>query len=88
MEGKSKATQTIVVSNRGKSNLIFEQVQVFNKAVSVNLGNRVLKPGASTKLKVSLTPKYLKREKGRPRVLLITNDPLQPKIVINIDVKQ
>ena len=86
--GKPKATRTIIVQNRGKSNLIFEQVQVFNKAVSVSLGNRTLKPGAKTKLKVGITPKYLKREKGRPRVLLITNDPLQPKKIINIEVKQ
>jgi len=85
---KSKPTHTILVYNRGKSNLLFEQVQVFNKAISVSLANRVLKPGACTKLKVSVTPKYLKREKGRPRVLLITNDPIQPKTVINIDVKQ
>ena len=85
---KPKLTRTILVSNKGKSNLIFEQVQVFNKAVSVSLGNRVLKPGASTKLKISVTAKYLKREKGRPRVLLITNDPVQPKAVINIDIKQ
>jgi len=88
LKGKSKATHTIIVSNKGKSNLLFEQVQVFNKAVSVSLGNRVLKPGASTRMKVSVTPKYLKREKGRPRVLLITNDPLQPKAIINIEVKQ
>ena len=88
LKEKSKATHTIIVTNKGKSNLLFEQVQVFNKAVSVSLGNRVLKPGASTKLKISVTPKYLKREKGRPRVLLITNDPSQPKTVINIDVKQ
>ena len=87
LTGKSKASHTIIVSNKGKSNLRFEQVQVFNEAVSVSLGNRVLKPGASTKLKVSVTPKYLKRAKGRPRVLLITNDPLQPKTVINIDIK-
>lgn len=87
MKGKSKATQTILVSNKGKSKLLFEQVQVFNKAVSVSLSNRVLKPGASAKLKISVTPKYLKREKGRPRVLLITNDPLHAKSVINIDVQ-
>ena len=88
LAGKSKASHAIVVNNRGKSNLLFEQVQVFNKAVSVSVGNRVLKPGASTKLKISVTPKYLKREKGQLRVLLITNDPEQPKSVINIDVKQ
>jgi hypothetical protein len=88
LTGKSKLTRTLLLFNRGKSNLRIEQVQVFNKAVSVSLGNRELKPGASTKLKVSVTPKYLKREKWRPRVLLITNDPSKPKTVINIDVKQ
>ena len=87
LTGKSKASHTILVYNNGKSDLHFEQVQVFNEAVSVSLGNRVLKPGASTKLKVTVTPKYLKRAKGRPRVLLITNDPMQPKTVINIDIK-
>lgn len=88
LAGKSKAAHTVLVYNRGRSNLLFEQVQVFNEAVSVSLGNRVLKPGASTKLKISVSPKYLKRGKSRPRVLMITNDPLQPKTVINIDVKQ
>ena len=88
LTGKSMLTRTLLLFNRGKSNLRIEQVQVFNKAVSVSLGNRELKPGASTKLKVSVTPKYLKREKWRPRVLLITNDPSKPKTVINIDVKQ
>ncbi|MBO7069156.1 MAG: DUF1573 domain-containing protein [Bacteroidaceae bacterium] len=87
LEGKSKATHTISVYNQGKSDLHFEQVQVFSEAVSVSLGNRVLKPGASTKLKITVTPKYLKHAKGRPRVLLITNDPLQPKTIVNIDVK-
>ena len=84
---KSKKSQTILVYNKGNSDLHFEQVQVFSEAVSVSIGNRVLKPGASTKMKISVMPKYLKRAKGRPRVLLITNDPLQPKTVINIDIK-
>lgn len=87
LAGKSKTSHTVYVYNKGNSDLHFEQVQVFSEAVSVSLGNRVLKPGASTKMKVSVMPKYLKRAKGRPRVLMITNDPLQPKTVINIDIK-
>ena len=87
LEGKAKASHTIYVYNKGKSDLHFEQVQVFNEAVSVSIGNRVLKPGTSTKMKISVIPKYLKRAKGRPRVLLITNDPSRPKTVINIDIK-
>ena len=84
---KSRQTHTILVFNKGKSDLRFEQVQVFNDAVSVSLGNRVLKPGAGTKLRVSVTRKYLKRSKARPRVLLITNDPAKPKAVVNIEVE-
>lgn len=84
---KPKVAHTIVVTNSGKSDLRFEQVQVFNKAVSVSVGNRILKPGESTKMKLVVTQKYLKREKGQLKVLLITNDPKQPKTVINIDVK-
>lgn len=84
---KPRQTHTVLVSNNGKSNLRFEHVQVFNDGVSVSLGNRILKPGAATKLKIGVTRKYLKRSKARPRVLLITNDPTQPKAVVNIEVE-
>lgn len=84
---KAKNSHTILVQNNGKSDLRFEQVQVFSEALSVSLGNKVLKPGASTKMKVNVLPKYLKRAKGQPKVLLITNDPEQPKTVIDIDIK-
>lgn len=84
---KEKVSQSIVLQNVGKSPLRFKQVQVFNKAVSVSLGNRVLKPGKSTKLKVTVYARYLKKAKSRPRVLLITDDPKHSKEVINIKVQ-
>ena len=87
MGDKEKLTQTLVLSNVGKSPLHFKQVQVFNKAVTVSLGNRILKPGKSTKLKVSVIARYLKKAKSRPRVLLITDDPKHSKEVININVQ-
>ena len=87
MGQREKASQTIVLHNVGKSPLRFKQVQVFNKAVSVSLGNRVLKPGKSTKLKVTVLSKYLRKAKSRPRVLLITDDPKHSKEVINIKVQ-
>ena len=84
---KEKLSQTIVLRNVGKSPLRFRQVQVFSKAVSVSLGNRILKPGKSTKLKVTVLARYLKKSKSRPRVLLITDDPKHSKEVINIKVQ-
>ena len=61
-------------------------LQVFNPALGVQLKKRVLKPGASTKLKITVFGKNLKHVKGMPRVLMITNDPNCPKIIIKVNV--
>ena len=87
MQGKSKVHHTVLLTNRGHSDLTIQQLQVFNKAVSVSLGNRTLKPGKSTKLKIEVSADYLKKTKNRPRVLLISNDPRHPKEIIEINVK-
>ena len=49
---KRKA-HTIIIKNVGKSNLEIRDLQVFNSALGVQLKKRVLKPGASTKLKIT-----------------------------------
>jgi hypothetical protein len=82
-----KKSQKIVIKNTGKSDLEITDLQVFNSALGVQLKKRVLKPGASTKLKITVFGKNLKHVKGMPRVLMITNDPNCPKIIINVNVK-
>lgn len=81
-----KKSQTIIVKNTGKSNLEIQDLQVFNSALGVQLKKRVLKPGASTKLKITAYGHNLKKVKGSPRVLMITNDPNNPKIIIKVKV--
>lgn len=81
-----KKSQTVVVRNTGKSNLEITDLQVFNSVLGVKLKKRMLKPGASTKMKITAYGKYLKRVKGIPRVLMITNDPNSPKIIIKVNV--
>ena len=81
-----KKAQTIIVKNTGKRNLEITDLQVFNSALGVHLKKRVLKPGTSTKLKITAYGKNLKRVKGTPRVLMITNDPNCPKIIIKVNV--
>jgi len=83
---KDKKTQTVIVKNVGKSNLEITDLQVFNPALGVQLKTRVLKPGESTKMKITAYGKYLKRAKGTPRVLMITNDPNCPKIIVKVNV--
>ena len=81
-----KKSVKVVVTNTGKSNLEITDLQVFNSALGVQLKKRVLKPGASTKMKITAYGKFLKKVKGSPRVLMITNDPNCPKIIINVNV--
>lgn len=81
-----KKSHTIIVKNVGKSNLEIRDLQVFNSALGVQLKKRVLKPGASTKLKITAFGQNLKKVKGTPRVLMITNDPNNPKIIIKVKV--
>ena len=83
---KEKKSQNIIVKNVGKGNLEITDLQVFNSALGVQLKKRVLKPGASTKMKITAYGKYLQKVKGTPRVLMITNDPNCPKIIVKVNV--
>lgn len=86
-EGKNKKSGEIVLSNRGQAALDISSLQLFTRGLKVTLGQRVLEPGESTKLKVTAFADQLAKVRTRPRVLMITNDPRQPKIVININAK-
>ena len=86
MEWRKKEQKKLTITNTGKTTLHIRQVQVFNKSLSVSLGDRTLEPGKSTRLKVTVNTKYLKKAKARPRVLLISDDPENAKKIINIHV--
>lgn len=85
LKPKQKKSQTIVITNTGKSDLVIQDMQVFSIALGVNLKKRTLKPGESTKMKVTVLAANLPRVKGTPRILMITNDPNHP--MVNIRVK-
>ena len=84
----AKKKLTVIVKNVGKSNLEITDLQVFNPALGVQLKKRVLKPGTQTKMKITAYGKYLKKVKGAPRVLMITNDPNCPKIIVRVNVEK
>lgn len=81
-----KKTQIVIVTNSGKSDLEIQDLQVFNSALGVQLKKRILRPGASTKMKITAYGRNLKKLKGSPRVLMITNDPNNPKLIIKVKV--
>ena len=79
-----KETQHVEITNVGKSDLVIQDMQVFNPALGVNLKKTTLKPGESTKMKITVYAELLPQVKGTPRVLMITNDPEKPSITIRV----
>lgn len=77
-----KKTQTIYITNTGRSKLTISEMQMLSIALTVKLGKRELRPGESTKMKVTLIGENLPRVKKVPRILMITNDPKRPQVTI------
>ena len=86
-EKKDRLTLTVLVSNQGKRPLHIHQLQPTHEALSVSLGNRNVAPGKSTKLKITVSERKLSRSADPLTVLLISNDPLMPKQVVEIEVE-
>jgi hypothetical protein len=81
---KNKIKHKITVFNDGKLPLIVSKMQVFNPSITVVLRHDSVKPGASTTLEFTINRKGLKKQKGHLRILLICNDPENPKAIINV----
>ncbi len=86
-EGKKKKKGSVILENRGRTDLEIYSIQSFTEGVTLELGETVIHPGESAKLKVVAERKILKGVVEQPRVLLITNDPKASKVIIDINVK-
>lgn len=85
---KGKQKMQLFVRNTGQTPLNIYHVQVFHNALNVSLGHKVLKPGQITKLKVEVSRQALMNGKGQPRILLVSDDPLNPVSYVNIIEKE
>ncbi len=85
--GKTRMSGTLTITNNGKSPLQIRSLQVFSTALNVSV-NRKISPGKQTKLKITVLRKFLKKpSRNRLKVLMITNDPLQPKVTVAVKLK-
>ncbi len=82
---KKNASQVITIGNAGERNLHISSVQLEGRALNISLSDRTIRPGKKAKLKVTLLTSHVKADDPEPRILLITNDPTHPKVVININ---
>lgn len=81
---KSKVSQDIIITNTGNLPLRISKLQVFNSVVGVSLKKTELQPAESTRLRVTIQKKSVGKKKHHLRVLMITNDPVRPKVEINL----
>ncbi|MBM6993709.1 MAG: DUF1573 domain-containing protein [Prevotella sp.] len=86
-KGKTKKKGEIEITNEGRSVLNIRSLQMFTTGLEVSLNKTEIKPGETAKLKVTALAKELKTARSRPRVLMITNDPENTKVVININIQ-
>ena len=82
--GKEKVKKNVLLKNEGNDVLEISAIQMFTKGLELTLPKRSLKPGESTKMKITGYIDILKKVKTRPRVLMITNDPDRQKVIIEI----
>lgn len=82
--GKSKLKGEITIANQGRTELQISNLQVFTAGVNISLNKQTILPGEEAKLKVSVDAKQLRTARSEPRILMITNDPDNPKAVIKI----
>lgn len=83
---KTKLKGKAEIFNQGNAPLEIQRLQVYNPGLRVSLNNSVIKPGGKAKLNITLSADALGH--GKQRVLLITNDPRSPKVVVDLEVDE
>lgn len=80
---KSKEKDEIVITNIGKSKLSIRSLQIIGSGLDISLNKQNIAPGETAKLKVSAIKSMIEKARTAPKVLMITNDPSQPKVIVN-----
>lgn len=86
-EEKAKKKGEIDITNKGRTTLEIRSLQMFTEGLEVSLGSKRIDPGETVRLKVTAIARDLKKVRTKPRILMITNDPDNAKVVINVNVR-
>lgn len=81
--GKKKLKGEIDIQNTGKSTLDISHVEMMTIGLQISLNKTKLEPGEYAKLKITAVEKDLRLVK-EPRILMISNDPSNPKVIIDV----
>ena len=86
-DGKDKKKGVLEITNAGKRTLNVRSLQMFTTGLEVSLNKTQIEPGETAKLKVTAYAKQLRSARSKPRILMITNDPNQTKVILNVNVE-
>lgn len=81
--GKEKVKDYLDITNIGKSKLSIRSLQIIGTGLDISLNKQNIGPGETARLKVTAIMSMIAKTRSMPKVLMITNDPSQPKVLIN-----
>ena len=81
---KKKLKGEVIIRNDGQATLDIKSLQMFTAGLQVSLNKTKLAPGEEAKMKVTAEQRQLRNLRTKPRILMITNDPQSPKVVVHI----
>lgn len=84
LQHKRRARRDVMLINTGRSPLQIRTLQVSHAAIGVSLKKNLLQPGETTRLRVTVDKKNLGKHRRPLRLLMITNDPMQAKVELEI----
>lgn len=84
---KKKLKGQIILTNEGKATLDISNIQMMTIGLQVSLNKTKIAPGESAKMKVTAVAQEIRSKRHKPRILMITNDPDMPKVMIDIKTK-
>lgn len=86
--GKNKKRDEITITNEGRTTLTIRSIQMLTAGLELSLNKQNIEPGGTAKLKVTAVAELLKGVRTRPRILMITNDPKDSKVVIPVSFEK
>ncbi len=86
VDGKKRKKAQLMITNTGRLPLEISSLQMFTRGLKVTLDKQTLQPHEKAKLKIVADLDVLKKSRTKPRILMITNAPEQPKVIIPIKI--
>ena len=83
--GKKKLKGEITIHNNGAETLEIQRLQLFTTGIQLSLTNKEILPGKTEKLRITANINDFNKLQNTPRLLIITNDPNNLKLTLNIE---